>query len=409
MSVVKTRRVLPILFVTLLLDMIGIGMIFPIIPIILTDPSSPSFLLHGFGTSAQYLIAGLLTGIFGLMQFIAAPILGEFSDAYGRKRLLTFGVGVLAVAQLMFGFAIVIGSLPLLFLSRAVAGLAAANFSIAQAAIADVTEPKDRAKNFGLVGAAFGLGFIIGPILGGWILHLTGFASAPFWLAGALGVVNLMFISLFFPETRKGDGSHNFHFLKGVRNIQTAFRDVDARPVYLSSFLLQLGFGFFTAFIGILLVSRFGFTASAVGIFFGITGAWIIFTQVVVLRIVTKQYNERAILRVSLILVGAAIFAYGFVPSESLLYVVLPLLAVGNGLSVANLAALISKGVSGEKQGAAMGINGSLQALAQGVAPVVAGVGAGFFGLQMPFVVGMALALFAWAVLFVLPKRVIVT
>jgi len=409
MSVVKTKRVLPILFVTLLLDMIGIGMIIPIIPIILTDSSSPSFLLTGFGTSAQYLIAGLLTGIFGLMQFIAAPILGEFSDAYGRKRLLTFGVGVLAVAQLMFGFAIVIGSLPLLFLSRAVAGLAAANFSIAQAAIADVTEPRDRAKNFGLVGAAFGLGFIIGPILGGWILHLTGAASAPFWLAGALGVVNLMFISLFFPETRKGDSSHDFHFLKGVRNIQTAFRDVDARPVYLSSFLLQLGFGFFTAFIGILLVSRFGFTASAVGIFFGITGAWIIFTQVVVLRIVTKHYNERAILRVSLILVGVAIFAYGFVPTSELLYVVLPLLAIGNGLSVANLSALISKGVSGEKQGAAMGINGSLQALAQGVAPVVAGVGAGLFGLHMPFVVGMALALFAWATLFVFFKRQAVT
>ncbi|MES2135327.1 MAG: MFS transporter [Patescibacteria group bacterium] len=403
------KNVLPILFVTLLLDMIGIGMIFPILPIILTDPSSPSFLLTGFGTSAQYLIAGLLTGIFGLMQFIAAPTLGELSDAYGRKRLLTFGVGVLAVSQLMFGFAIIIGSLPLLFLSRAVAGLAAANFSIAQAAIADVTEPKDRAKNFGLIGAAFGLGFIIGPILGGWILHLTGAASAPFWLAGGLGILNLMFISLFLPETRKATGSHDFHFFKGVRNIQSAFKDVDTRPVYFSSFLLQLGFGFFTAFVGILLVSRFGFTAGAVGTFFGVVGIWIIFTQVAVLRIVTKLYSERKILRVSLILVAISIFAYGFVPSVMLLYCVIPLLAIGNGLSAANISALISKGVSGEKQGAALGIDGSLQALAQGVAPIVAGVGAGFFGLQMPFVVGMILALFAWATLFVFSKRPSVT
>ncbi len=403
------KKVLPILFITLLLDMIGIGMIFPIIPIILTDPSSPSFLLSGFSTSAQYLIAGLLTGIFGLMQFIAAPILGEFSDAYGRKRLLTFGVGILAVAQLMFGFAIVIGSLPLLFLSRAIAGLAAANFSIAQAAIADVTEPKDRAKNFGLVGAAFGLGFLVGPILGGWVLHLTGFASAPFWLAGGLGILNLLSISLFFPETRKGDGSHNFHFLKGVRNIQSAINDVDARPVYLSSFLLQLGFGFFTSFIGILLVSRFGFTAAGIGTFFGIVGAWIIFTQAIVLRIVTKLYNERTILRVSLLLVSGAIFAYGFLPSVVFLYVVIPFLAIGNGLSVANLAALVSKGVSSEKQGAALGISGSLQALAQGVAPLIAGIGAGFLGLQMPFIVGMIFVFFAWMTLFMFSKRRAVT
>lgn len=394
------KKVLPILFVTLLLDMIGIGMIFPIVPIILTDPSSPSFILHGFSTGAQYLIAGLLTGIFGLMQFIAAPILGEFSDAYGRKRLLIFGVGVLAVAQLMFGFAIVIVSLPLLFLSRAVAGLAAANFSIAQASIADVTEPKDRAKNFGLVGAAVGLGFIIGPILGGWILHLTGVASAPFWLAGVLGIVNLISISLFLPETRTGDGSHYFHFLKGVRNIQSAFNDREARPMYLSSFLLQLGFGFFTAFIGILLVSRFGFDATGIGTFFGIVGIWIIFTQAVVLRIITKHYSETTILRFSLIVVGITILAYGFVPNAALLYFVVPFMAMGNGLSVANLAALVSKGVSADKQGAALGITGSLQALAQGVAPLVAGVGASVLGLEMPFVVGMCFVLLAWVALF---------
>lgn len=394
------KKVLPILFITLLIDMIGVGMIFPIIPIILTDSSSPSFILHGFSTGAQYLVAGLLTGIFGLMQFIAAPILGELSDIYGRKRLLALGVGVLAVAQLIFGFAIVIGSLPLLFLSRAVAGLSAANFSIAQAAIADVTEPKDRAKNFGLIGTAFGLGFIIGPILGGWILHLTNVVSAPFWLAGILGVLNLLSIYLFFPETRKTGAKHALHILKGIRNIQSALRDVDARPVYLASFLLQLGFGFFTSFIGILLVSRFEFTAGGVGTFFGIVGIWIIFTQAVVLRIVTRLYSEKAILKVSLLLVSIGIFSYGFVPSVALLYLVTPFLAIGNGLSVANLSALVSKGVSADKQGAALGISGSLQALAQGTAPLVAGIGASALGLQTPFVVGMFLAFTAWMVLF---------
>ncbi|MES2014485.1 MAG: MFS transporter [Patescibacteria group bacterium] len=406
----KTKRVLPILFITLFLDMIGTGMIFPIIPILLTDPSSPSFLLHGTSTGMQYLIAGLLTGVFGLMQFIAAPILGELSDVYGRKKLLTIGVGVLAIAQLIFGFAIVIASIPLLFLSRAIAGLAAANFSIAQATVADVTEPKDRAKNFGLIGVAFGLGFIVGPLLGGWMLHLTGVASAPFWLAGALGVLNLISITLFMPETRAtSKEAHNFHFLKGIRNIESAIRDKDARGVYGATFLFQLGFGFFTSFIGILLVTRFNFSAGAVGTFFGIVGVWVIVTQAFILRIVTRAFTEQKILSVSVLMLAVGIFMEGFAPNVPFLYTAIPLVALGVGLSNANFLALVSKSVSADKQGAALGISGSLSALAQGVAPLAAGLGAGFFGLQLPFVIGMLLALASWAALFVFGKHRVVT
>lgn len=406
MSSPKEKRILPILFITLFLDMIGTGMVFPIIPILLTDPSSPSFLLHGMSTSMQFLIAGLLTGIFGLMQFIAAPILGELSDVYGRKKLLTIGVGVLAIAQLIFGFAIVIASVPLLFLSRAIAGLAAANFSIAQATVADVTEPKDRAKNFGLIGVAFGLGFIVGPLLGGWMLHLTGAASAPFWLAGALGILNLISITLLMPETHAtSKEAHTFHFLKGVHNIRSAMRDKDARAVYGATFLFQLGFGFFTSFMGILLVARFGFSAGAVGTFFGVVGVWVILVQAFVLRIVSRAFTERKILMVSILLLAVGIFLEGFVTSVPFLYTAIPLVALGVGLSNANFLALVSKSVSADKQGAALGISGSLQALGQGVAPLAAGLGAGFFGVQMPFVIGAILALFSWSVLFVFARR----
>ena len=176
--------------------MIGVGMIIPIIPIIFTDPTSPSFLLSGYTTGEQYLFAGLLTALFGLMQFLGAPLLGELSDVYGRKKLLILGVGVLAVSQLLFGFGIEIGSLTLLFFSRAIAGLAGANFSIAQASIADITEPKDRAKNFGLIGAAFGIGFILGPTLGGLLSHTFNNAAVPFWIASLLGIGNVLFVSL---------------------------------------------------------------------------------------------------------------------------------------------------------------------------------------------------------------------
>ena len=116
------KKTLRVLFFTLMLDMIGLGMVIPIIPIIFTDPSSPSFLLEGYSTQGQYIVSGVITALFGIILFFAAPLLGELSDVYGRKRLLMVGVGVLAFSQLLFGLGIEIGLSSLLFGSRAGAG-----------------------------------------------------------------------------------------------------------------------------------------------------------------------------------------------------------------------------------------------------------------------------------------------
>lgn len=400
------RRVFPILFATLLLDMIGTGMVFPIIPILFTDPTSSSFILFGYSHVAQLFIAGLITSLFGLMQFIAAPILGELSDMYGRKRLLTLGVGVLALSQFCFGFGVEIASLWLILGSRMIAGLAGGNFSIAQAAIADVTEPKDRAKNFGLIGAAFGIGFILGPVLSGWIASLTNDAAAPFWFAGTLGILNLISVTLFLPETRARQKiEHSFHILKGIRNIQAAIRDHDARPVYLASFLYMSGFSFMTSFLGVLMVTQFGFDAAGVGTFFGVVGAWVVLTQLVILRFLTTYFKERQILRYSLLLLAVAIALYPFMPSAVFLYVLIPFIAIPQGLTMANMTALVSKSVSADKQGAALGISGSLQALAQGTIPLVAGIGSGFIGIAAPFIAGSFFVLMSWASLFIFKKQ----
>ena len=227
-----SKKVLPILFVTLLLDTIGFGMVIPIIPIIFTDPNSPSFLLPGYSQAQQFLIAGAITAVFGLMQFIAAPILGELSDIYGRKRLLTLGVGTLAISQFLFGFGIEIASVAFLFIARSIAGVAAANMSIAQASIADVTTPQNRAKNFGLIGGAFGIGFIIGPLLSGYLAGITLNPAFPFWTASFLGLINVIFISLFLPEThhdRKTE--HSFTIFKGIKNIKAVFNDKYPLPL----------------------------------------------------------------------------------------------------------------------------------------------------------------------------------
>ena len=402
------QRPLLILFATLLLDTISVGILIPVLPAIFTDPTSPTFILGGYSVAAQFFLAGAITAVFGLMQFLAAPILGELSDVFGRKRLLTIGVAVLAFSNILFGFGIEIASLALLFVARTLAGLAGANFSIAQASIADVSKPEDRAKNFGLIGAAFGIGFILGPLLGGVIAASFSHAAAPFWFAGLLGIVNTIFISAFLPETRKERTAvvGRFTILKGVQNIRAAFKDKDAAPVYLTSFLYMCGFAFFTSFIGILLAVRHGYSEATIGTFFAVVGLCIAVTQLLILPQVAKRFKERAILLVGFPIVGTVILLYPFIGGDFFLFLLIPIMAVPQGLAFANISSLVSKSVSADRQGAALGINGSLMALAQGMIPLLAGVGTGLVGLTLPFVAGALFIATAWVVLYRNSRRV---
>jgi MFS transporter, DHA1 family, tetracycline resistance protein len=395
------RRVLLVLFGTLLIDMIGLGMVFPIIPILFTDSSSPSFLLGGYSPSAQFFLAGAITALWGLMQFLAAPILGELSDAYGRKKLLVFGVGTLAVSQALFGFGVGIASVALLFVARALAGIAAGNLGIAQASIADVSEPKDRAKNFGLIGAAVGMGMILGPLLSGWLVHTSHNPALPFLMAGALGMLNALFLALLLPETNtQPKAAHTFRLTQGVRNIRSAIADNEMRRIYLTNFLYLFGFTTFTSFYGIFLVHMFGFSEAQVGTSFAVVGVCVVFTQLVILRALAKRYSEQTMLRYTIVLVGASIGISAFMPSAALFLAFIPLVAVPHALSLANIPALVSRSVSADKQGAALGINASLIALANGSAPIVMGVGSGLLGVHMPFVTAGFFILSAWCALF---------
>lgn len=396
------NKPLVVLFFTLLLDTISIGILIPILPIIFTDPDSSAFVLQGYTVGQQYFIAGAITAVFGLMQFLAAPILGELSDIYGRKRFLTLSVGILAISNILFGFGIEIASIALLFVSRTIAGIAGANFSIAQASIADVSPSEDRARNFGLISAAFGIGFILGPFLGGIIAETFSHAAAPFWFAGVLGIINVLFITTFLPETRNAARNQleSFNLFKGLQNIKAAFKDVDASPVYLTSFLYMSGFAFFTTFISILLTVRYSFTEGMVGVYFAVVGLFIVITQVGIVGALTKRFSEKGLMLWSMPMVALCIFAYPLVQGTVPLYILIPLMAIPQGLVFASISALISKSVSEHKQGAALGINGSLMALAQGIIPLIAGAGTGLIGLTAPFVAGGFLIMSAWSVLY---------
>ncbi len=392
------RKALTVLFFTLVLDMIGIGMVIPIIPIIFTDPTSPSFLLTGIDQKYWYFLAGVTTALFGIMQFFTAPILGELSDIYGRKKLLFLGVFVLALSQCIFGLGIITKSLTLILISRFIGGLAAANFSIAQASIADVSTPEHRARNFGLIGAAFGIGFVVGPALSGYLAHIFDSASAPFWVAGALGALNMLSVYFFLPETHHENRAvaKRLTPLKAIHNIKTAYNDKDVSPIYKANFFYFTGFTFFTSFSGLYLVQKYGIGESGLGTYFAVIGICIVITQVLILRIISKIKKPLEVLRVSMILVGITTALTPFMPSLMFQYLLIPLIAVPQGLSMANLSALLSTSVSKEKQGVALGINGSLSAFSQGIVPLLGGVISGFLGLTIPFIVGGLCVIYAW-------------
>jgi len=400
------KRLLSVLFGTLLLDMVGFGMVFPIIPIIFTDPSSPAFLLHGYSRGSQLFVAGAITALWGLMQFIAAPLLGQLSDVYGRKKLLTFGIAVLALSQFMFGAGIGIASLTLLFIARAIAGIAAGNVSIAQASIADATDPKDRAKNFGLIGAAIGLGLILGPLISGWIVGWLHNPAAPFITAGVIGIINVLFVTIFLPETNLHPKTeHTFAFTRGLSNIAAAARDAQIRLVYLTSFLYILGINLMISFYGIFLVGVFKFSAKETGMAFAGVGLSIIIAQLVVLRFFAKRYAERVLLPVTVLLVALFVGLSVCMPSAALFVALIPFISVPHGMTLALLPALVSKSAAAEKQGAALGINASLVALGTGLAPILAGVAAALLGVRMPFLVGACCILIAWFVLLSYLRR----
>lgn len=390
----RERRILSILFATLFLDVIGLGILIPVIPALFTDPTSSSFLLEGYTHGEQLFVAGLMTALFGGMQFLAAPILGDLSDTFGRKRLLTIGVGVLAAAQMIFAAGIALASLPLLLVSRVIAGIAGANFSIVQAAIADITVPEHRARNFGLIGAAFGLGFILGPLLGGYIVGVTGNPALPFLFAGVLGVVNVVSVSLFLPETHLvRTAKHHFSLLKAFHHIRAAYLDVDARPLYTVSFLQMLGFVVYTSLNSVFLSERLGFSEADTGTYFAFVGVCMVLSQVFVVRYVSARYREGQVLRFALPVLGLFLFLQTFIHESYQLYLAAPFIAAAVGLISTSLPALISRGVSKDRQGAALGINGSLQALSQGVAPLIGSAFAAAFGVSGIFMLsGLLLA-----------------
>lgn len=384
-----------VVFLTIFIDMLGIGILIPVFPQLVTPGSPDSILPNGWTISQGFILLGWLSAAYPLGQFIAAPILGQFADRFGRKPVLTLSITGTAIGYILFAIGLITKNIPLLFASRILDGFTGGNISVAQAAIADISTPKNRAKNFGLIGMAFGLGFILGPYIGGKLAdpHIVSWfsASTPFWFAAGLSLVNALMVVLLLPETLKVKIKKRLDLSRPFHNIAVAFSRPGLRSVMPTSFLFTAGFTFFTTFFGLVLLNKFGFDQSSTGDYFFYIGLWIAIVQGGITGLVAKKFKDYQVIRVSIFITAISLLAFSFVPAGEYkwLFLIPPFMALGNGLTMAFNSSLISRITPKELQGEALGINASVMALAQSIPAILSGYVASV-NEALPIVVGSA-------------------
>ncbi len=399
------------LYLTVLIDMIGIGVLIPVIPQLFANPDSGAFLLNASQAKLGFILLGLLSSIYPIAMFFASPILGSLSDKYGRRPVLLISILGTSVGYILFALSIVWRNIPLLFFSRIVDGLTGGNISTVQASITDQVTPENRAKAFGLMGATFGIGFILGPFIGGKLADpsfVSWFnASTPFIFAGILAFINFLSIYFFFAETNIHiDRDRRIKYFSSVVNlfkIKNLNREI--RYLLIVSFLFNAGFAFFTSFFNVYLTHKFNFTVGQIGNFFGYIGLCSIFTQLVVVQFVSKRFHQINILRFAYLMVALATAGY-LLPSKAwMIYLVTPFFAIPNGLQMANFSALLSHRTPPKERGETVGISASFNSLGQALPPVFAGMIAVAFAPSAPILIASLFMLGA-GVLFWMTEKV---
>lgn len=371
----KTIAIFPVLL-TVFIDLLGVGIAIPITALLFVDP------IHGILSASttfqtKNILYGLLIAIYPLAQFFSAPILGDLSDRYGRKKVLIISLIGTFIGYLLFGAAIVYKQVYLLFIGRFIDGVTGGNISVAYSAIADVSDKETKTKNFGLVGMMFGLGFILGPYIGGKLADpsvVSWFTFAtPFWFAALLTLLNIVQMITMFKETLKTFTHKTITLFTGVKNIYKAFTLPNVRVLFFVIFLLIFGWSFFTQFFQIYLIEKFHFTQSQIGDLFAYIGIWIAIAQGGLVRPLSEKYSPKSILSVSMFLVGGTLLLLLLPQKASTLYFILPFIAIFQGLTRPNSTTIVSETADEHAQGEILGLNQSIQSLAQAIPPLIAG------------------------------------
>lgn len=383
------------IFLIVFLDLIGFSLVLPF----LAEEARSTF-------HTSSLTGTLLASIYSLMQFLFVPVWGRVSDRVGRRPVLLWSVAATALGMMGLGLGLVFAKhVAWLFVVRAFSGIATANLGTASAYIADVTKPEERARGMGLIGMAFGLGFILGPGIGGWlatypILGRTG--AVPCFAAGALSVVNLgwAFVGLreSLPPERRAQVKRSLAPLN-VDAAKAALGRPGVAQAILVNFVLVLSFTVLDQTFRYFNKDVFGMDAAQTGAVLAFIGVVAAGAQGGLVRPLAKRFDESALIRGGTFLQAVAFAGFTLAPTVGrwMLYVAGATLAIGNGLTQPSIAAYVSKRADPREQGGTLGTNQSASSLARMFGPAVGGWLYGTFGPRAPYAygaVGMTLALF---------------
>jgi DHA1 family tetracycline resistance protein-like MFS transporter len=353
-----------IIFTTVFIDLVGFGMVIPILPFY---AETPPF-------SATPFEIGALLSIYSWMQFFFSPILGRLSDRYGRRPILFISLIGSVVGYLVIGFA---GTLSLVFLGRIISGITGGNISTAQAYVADVTTKENRSKGMGMFGAAFGLGFILGPAIGG-ILSKFG-APIPFFFAAGLSFLSSMGVYFLLPETVKPGVPHSeTESTNRLKELFSSLRERDFGLVNLVYFFLVTAFSIMTYAFVLYTAFRYGYNAEQNGYLFAMVGIVSVLGQGALFHPLVNKFGEAPLAAFGCLLMALSFVALPFLGPDygglRGLVGVCILLAFGNAMASPAMTSLASKISSEEKQGTALGILQSGASLARAVGPLLGGV-----------------------------------
>lgn len=397
------RRIVAIVLAAVLIDTIGFGIVIPILPQLITD-------LGHVDLAQATRISGYLLGVYALTQFVAGPVLGNLSDRYGRRPVMIASMLAFGADYALMAFA---PTLAWLFVGRAVAGICGAIYGPASAALADASTPEKRGTVFGWIGAAFGLGFIIGPAIGGLLAGLG--PRAPFLAAALLAFINALAMLVFLPESLAPENRRAFDWRSAniVSAFQPLFKSGEAAPLLIAWFIWILAHNVYPATWSFWSAARFGWDAAAIGWSLAFVGLVMTLVQIFLTGPIIAKLGERGSVVIGLASGMAAFLTYAFITQGWQAYVIFVVTGL-SALVAPAMNGLLSRLVDASHQGALQGGIGSMSSLASILAPLLLtqalaeGVARGFPGtafLLAAILAGTALLIVVTKVLGRVPMK----
>jgi len=389
------------LFLTVLIDLLGIGIVLPLMPYYLkiVEQSSIPWL-----AANRAIIVGALMASFALMQFLFTPVLGALSDRYGRRPILLISVLGSGLSYVLFGFAEYLSFLgveivlAILFIGRMLSGITGASISTAQAYIADTTTPEERTKGMGMIGAAFGLGFMLGPALGGLLSTIS--LEAPAFVAAGLAFANVIFGYFKLPESLPPERRTvtPMRGMNPVSRLSALLRRSSIRPLLIGIFLLNMAFSGLQSNFAVFSDVRFGFGPLDNALIFTLVGLLAVVMQGFLIRRLVLAFGETRLAIAGMTMMAGAFIAVALAPEAWMLFPAVGAIAIGDGMATPALTGLISRRVDAHEQGATLGGAQGLISLTRIAAPILAGMTFDLINVSAPYYLGGALIVMAVAV-----------